>query len=34
MGIQVKAPTGKVGFNLPAAAELIWVSLPKLRTKI
>lgn len=28
------APFGKVGFKLPAAAELIWVSLPKLRTKI
>lgn len=28
------APFGKVGFKLPAAAELIWVSLPKLKTKI
>lgn len=28
------APFGKVGFKLPAAAELVWVSLPKLRTKI
>lgn len=28
------APFGKVGFKLPAAAELVWVNLPKLRTKI
>lgn len=30
----MKAPIGKVGFKLRAAAMLIRVSLPKLRTKV
>lgn len=29
-----EGPIGNVGFKLPAAAEPIWVSLARLRTKI